>query len=404
MSIIPKKHPNLLSWVEISKKNLIHNLLSIKKLLNKGVILAPCVKANAYGHGLKEIAKTAVSHGADWLCVNDIQEAALLRQNGIKIPLLIIGYVMKKELKQALNLDCRLTVYNKETIKELALACEKLNKTADIHIKIETGNNRQGVLMKDFMDFARFAGKFSRINIEGVSTHFANIEDIAVKDMKRFLKKNQFAKSGDKRLFPRLQLDNFLKTVRALAKTEIKIPYIHCANSAAAILYPNTHFNLVRPGIAVYGLWPSQEVKILAGSLCPDFALKPVMSWKTRVAQIKKVKKNSYIGYGCTYKTTTDSKIAVLPAGYFDGYDRGLSNKSHVLIRGRRAPVRGRVCMNMIMADVTKIRQARLEDEAVLLGKSGGEKITAEHLAKLADTINYEITTRIRESMPRIIV
>jgi len=184
----------------------------------------------------------------------------------------------------------------------------------------------------------------------------------------------------------------------------IKIPLKHSANSAATLLFPETHFEMVRPGIATYGMWPSDETFLsFSGERDAKISLVPALSWKTKIAQIKTVPSGEFIGYGCTYKTTRDSKIAILPVGYYDGYDRGISG-AHVLIHGKRAALRGRVCMNIIMVDVTDIPEASLEDEVVLMGKSGEEVISPEQFAKWAGTINYEVTTRINERIPRIYV
>lgn len=374
-----------LSWVEVSRSALEHNIKIFRKLVGKKVLLAPSVKANAYGHNLVETSKIVLKSGADWLCVNALFEARKLRADGIKSPLYIMGYVLKKDLAEAVKLGCRLVVYNRETVKALADAARQSRKKAYIHIKVETGNNRQGILMDELEDFARFVKKFPDVVMEGIATHFANIEDTMDSSYARY------------------QLQNFLAACEGLKKIGVKIPIQHCANSAATILFPETHFDLVRPGIAVYGLWPSEEVKKVAQKKHRFISLNPVLSWKTKIAQIKEIPKGAFIGYGCTYKTSRRTRLAILPVGYYDGYDRGLSNKAHVLIHGKRAPVRGRVCMNIIMVDVTDIPQARVEDTAVLLGKDGREEIMAEHMAEWAETINYEITTRIHEGIPRVI-
>ncbi len=376
---------NLLTWVEVNKSALNHNIKVFRKLVGPKVLLAPSVKANAYGHDLIETSKIVLKSGADWLCVNALFEAQKLREAGIKSPIYIMGYVLKKDLPEAVKLGCRLVVYNRETVKTLADAARRLRKKAHIHIKMETGNNRQGILMDELEDFARFVKKFPDVVTEGIATHFANIEDTADPSYARF------------------QLQNFRAAFEGLKKIGVKIPMRHCANSAATILFLETHFDMVRPGIAVYGLWPSEEVKKVAQKKHRFIRLEPVLSWKTRIAQIKEVPKGAFIGYGCTYKTSRRTRLAILPVGYYDGYDRGLSNKAYVLIHGKRAAVRGRVCMNIIMADVTDIPQARVEDTAILLGKDGREEITAEQMADWAETINYEITTRIHEGIPRVI-
>ncbi|NIT55236.1 MAG: alanine racemase, partial [Aliifodinibius sp.] len=227
------------------------------------------------------------------------------------------------------------------------------------------------------------------IKLEGVYTHFANIEDTT---------DHSYALS---------QLDQFNKMALRVKEEGFSDVIFHTACSAATLLFPETHFDMVRLGISQYGLWPSRETflsyKIKHAKNGED-VLQPVMTWKTRISQIKTVPADHFIGYGCSYQTTRETRIAVLPVGYADGYDRALCNQSYVLIGGKRAPIRGRVCMNIMMVDVTDIPGVKLEDEAILLGKQGTEQITAETLAELSDTINYEFVTRINWEIPRIVV
>jgi len=219
--------------------------------------------------------------------------------------------------------------------------------------------------------------------LEGVATHFANIEDTT---------NHAFAKR---------QLEVFQAALEALRAAGYEVPVPHAACSAAAILFPESHFSLVRVGIASYGIWPSKETRVSAGHLGLDFELRPVLSWKTKVAQIKTVPAGAYVGYGCSWRAPADSRLAVLPMGYADGYDRKLSNVGHVLIGGRRAPIRGRVCMNVTIADVTHLLDVSLEDEVVLLGTQGEEHITAETMAEWVGTIPYEVLARISPALPR---
>ncbi|MFA7685764.1 MAG: alanine racemase, partial [Candidatus Gracilibacteria bacterium] len=293
------------------------------------------------------------------------------------------------------EIEARMIVYNRETIERLNKEAVDLGKKAKIHIKIETGNNRQGVLLEELADFAKYVQGFSNIEIEGMSTHFANIEDTTDHS------------------YARTQIEKFLNAEKILNEIGINIQIKHCANSAATILFPETHFDLVRVGIASYGMWPSKEtyVSYRANELahegkrdmCLGFELTPAFTWKAKIAQIKKIPADEYIGYGCTYKTSHETKLAILPIGYYDGYDRGISN-GYVLIHGKRAFLRGRVCMNIIMVDVTDIPEAKLEDEAILIGASGEEMISAEQFASWAGTINYEATTRINDRITRVIV
>jgi len=371
-----------LSWVEISKKALISNVKTFRGLIGRDVKLAVAVKGNAYGHGLVEASKVILQAGADFLCVNALYEAEALRKAGIKAPLLLIGYTPLSELKKAVQLKCDITVYNLETLRALG----KLKKPVNLHLKIETGNHRQGVRLDELPEILKEFKKYKHLKMAGLSTHFANLED-------RINHK-----------YALYQLRLFKKAYRLLEENGHAPHYRHCANTAAAILLPEAHFNFVRVGIGAYGLWPSEKTLRAAEHAGIEISLTPALTWKTIVAQVKEVDRGSLIGYGCTYEMPHDGRIAVLPVGYYDGFVRMLSNKGHVLIRGKRAPVIGRVCMNMIMVDITQIPEVKLEDEVVLIGKQGKEQITAEEMADLSQTINYEVTTRINEMISRHLV
>ncbi len=392
-----------LNWLEISKSALAHNIKTFRNLIGKDKILSVAVKANAYGHGLVGCSKIFLENGADVLCVNAVFEAEELRKSGIKSPILIIGYTPLSDLEKAVNLGCDLTVYNTETIEVLGKiapspllspqrklgssvsldSCLRRNDKIRIHLKIETGNHRQGVRLEDLPDMVNLLKKHRNIQVVGISTHFANLEDRV---------NHQYA------LY---QLKEFKKAIKFMEENGFAPHYRHCANSAAAILLPEAHFNFVRIGISAYGLWPSDKTELAAKRAGIKIELKPALTWKSIIAQVKEVKKDALIGYGCSYQMPKDGRIAVIPVGYYDGYVRLLSSRAHVLIHGKKAPVLGRVCMNMIMADVTDIPSAKLEDEVILIGSSGKEKITAEEMAEWSNTINYEVTTRINERILR---
>ena len=375
-----------LTWVEISREALNNNIQQFRKLIGNK-ILCPCVKANAYGHGLVDTSRIFLEAGADWLAVNSIYEARTLREAEISSPIYILGYVPFGSLEEIFSLDTSLVVYNKETVDHLSKLGEKFGKHSKVHIKIETGNNRQGVLFKDLVEFAQYIKQKGNIEIEGLSTHFANIEDTTDHS------------------YAHKQIDRFKESISELEKVGINIPVKHCANSAATILFPETHFDMVRTGIATYGMWPSTETYVSYLKERNDgFNLIPSFTWKTKIAQIKHVPKDEYVGYGLTFKTTRDTKLAILPVGYYDGYDRGISNGGYVLIHSQRAPLCGRVCMNIIMVDTTDIPEAKVEDEVVLIGSQGNESISAEQFGKWANTINYEVTTRVNERIPRIVI
>lgn len=376
---------NYLKWVEIEESAPDWNLRQLSACSESGQNLPVCavVKANAYGHGVREIVNLLPS--AAWFAVNSLDEGFELRHCGIERPVLLLGYVLLDRLAEAIEADLRLTVYNIETLEKLKEVISP-EKPARIHIKIETGTNRQGILPENLPEFLSHAALIPGIKIEGLSTHFANIEDTL---------NHEYAAA---------QLHRFEAVLRLIGDTGVHPEVIHTACTAAAILFPETHFNMLRTGIGLYGLWPSRETFLSAqnaGRQVPD--LKPVLSWKTRIAQIKIIPSGSFVGYGCTFRTNRNTRLGVLPVGYADGYDRGCGNSAHVLVRGKRAPLLGRVCMNLLMVDLTDIPQSCLEDEVVLLGKDGDEIISAEMMAEWAGTINYEIVTRISPFMPRVI-
>jgi len=375
-----------LSYIEINKLNLENNIFEIKKNLNENVCFAPVIKSNAYGHGFLEILKILVNNNIKTICVAFIEEALRVRKIYPDIRIICLGYIALCDIKEAVDKRIEFIVFNSETIKKASKCAEKLNKKALLHLKLETGTNRQGILSKDLDDIILLLKKLPNILIAGISTHYANIEDTT---------DHYYAKD---------QLKKFVE-MSGIIKRSLNIdPKLHTACSAAAILFPETYFNLVRVGISLYGFWPSKETYLSSKLLNKNIILKPVLSWKTIVSQIKTIPAGSYVGYGCTYKTTTKTKLAYLPIGYFDGYDRLLSNRGWVLINGKRAPVRGRVCMNVVIVDVTNIDDVSLEDEVVLIGEQRNEIITADTIAELCNTINYEIVTRINPLIKRKII
>jgi alanine racemase len=377
----------LMQWVEIDRSALTSNIEQFRSLIGDKINLQAVVKANAYGHGILEVSRITLEAGIDWLGVHSLEEGLLLRQAGIDCPLIVLGYVSSQELEKAVAHTMRLTVYNFDTVRLLAQISRRLKKKVFLHLKVETGTHRQGIREEDILPLIEEIQKYPNLVIEGLSSHFASIEDTTDHS------------------YPRLQLKRFKSVVKKLEKNKIKIPLKHMACTAATILFPDTYFDMVRVGIGIYGLWPSKETYLscILQKRKPIF-LKPVLSWKTRIAQIKKVPRGSFIGYGCTYKTTRQTVLGVLPVGYYDGYSRNLSNLSYVLIKGHRAPLRGRVCMDFIMVDITDIPGVNLEDEVILLGQDGEEAIPADYLADLAGTINYDVVTRINSLIPRIVI
>jgi alanine racemase len=370
------------TWVEINREALVYNLSQFRKLVGDSVKIMGVVKANAYGHGLVEVAGI-ISDKVDWIGVDSLVEALKLRKIGLRKPILVLGYIELADLKEAVKNNISLTVYNKETIEKLGkIPIHNPNLNPKIHIKIETGTARQGVLENEILEFIKFVKQFPSIEIQGISTHYANIEDTT---------NSSFAKS---------QLEAFSRVTEILKKEGLT-PLRHTACSAATILFPETRFEMVRLGISMYGLWSSKETKAVAKNKNLELELKPALTWKTIVAQIKNIPAGTSVGYGLTECVSRNSKIAILPIGYYDGYDRKLSSIGSVLVRGKRCKILGRVCMNMIIIDVTDAENVELEDEVVLLGRQGREEVSAEDLAQKIGTINYEVVTRINPLITR---
>lgn len=374
----------LLTWIEVDLPALEENLGLFRALLPENTRLLLVVKANAYGHGLGLVTRFAGSSCADHIGVHSLQEAAAVRAAGWSGPLLIMGYVPHLCLADAMEIGAELTVFDQETIARLARLGRRLGRPAECHLKLETGTNRHGIAPEDLPRYLeRFAGE-PGLRLAGLSTHFANIEDTT---------DHSYAKE-QLRLFGECG-----RIVRAAGHTDT---LFHTACSAAVLTLSETAFDLARAGIGAYGLWPSRETLVSTrerhGEQVP---LRPALTWKTRIAQIKWVKPGAFVGYGCSHRTGRRTRLAILPVGYSDGYDRGLSGLGHVLVRGRRAPVLGRVCMNLLMTDVTDIPGARLEDEVVLIGRQDTEEIRAADLAASAQTIAYEIVSRLGRHIPR---
>lgn len=381
------------TWVEISRSALTQNIRSFRTHVGAKTPILAVVKSNAYGHGLIEVARIAQDAGAAWLGVDNVDEGIELRKNGIRKPILVLGYTLDERLRDAVSNRLSVTVYNMETVR--ALARLRLHPVgphpangahaAFVHVKIDTGTTRQGVHGEELRRLVRALKKTDGVVIEGASTHFANIEDTS------------------DRSYADLQLERFRDGLSIILKEGIDPPWKHAACSAATILYPDTYFNLVRLGISMYGLWPSKETHAVAKQKRRTLALHPVMSWKTVVAQVKRVKKGTPVSYGLSERVSRNSVLALIPVGYWDGYDRGLSNSGTVLIRGRRCNVIGRVCMNMFLADATDVPKIRVGDEVALLGAQRKERITADDIASKIGSINYEIVTRVNPRIPRIV-
>ncbi len=374
-----------LSWCEISTTALARNMLGFRAVTGPRVTLAPVVKANAYGHGLELVAPVFVRAGADVLCVNDLWEAARIRRIGINVPVHVIGRMTPDSAEEAVDLDVSAIVYDRELVSALDSASRRRGQVFRAHLKLETGTNRQGLRLEEASALVEFIDSLQGVRLSGASMHFADVEDTT---------DHQFA---------RAQLDRFQSMLDRLGVGGRPGFVRSVSNSAATILWPQAHFEMVRPGISAYGMWPSSETFVTAAlSSRNQIDLKPALAWKTTVVQVREVPADEYVGYGRTFRATSPITMAVIPVGYYDGYDRGLGNGAYALVSGRRAQVRGRICMNMAMLDVTGIPDVHPGSEVVLIGKSGQESISAETFASWCNTINYEVTCRISETIPRI--
>lgn len=369
--------------IEVSKTAIKNNFRAFRKIVGKDVLIAAAVKANAYGHGDKEISKLLEVEGADWFCVNSTEEAEKLRSVNIEKPILIMGFTQKLDLPKVVDLNARIFLYDISTAKEMSKIALKKGKKALVHIKADTGLSRLGVLAESVLSFARELKKMKGLEVEGIATHFATDD-------------------GDDDGYFRKQLAIFRKIIGGLKKEGLGNLMINGSSSASSIICEKLGFGIVRVGIALYGYNSSEYVR----DFCKIKKIKllPALSLKTKVAQVKEIAKGVCVSYGCDFISKKKMKIAILPVGYSDGLDRKLSNKGFVLIRGEKARIIGRVCMNMMIADVSDIDGVAPEDETVLIGEQGNSKITADDIANISGAINYEVLARLRESIVRYYV
>ena len=370
------------SWIEIDREALLHNLMLYKRCAPQA-FFAPVIKSNAYGHGLALIAEILDQSAlVDMLCVVALSEALFLRSQGIKKDILVLS-IIDQDMSKALLQNIDLIVYDLETARELSSQAEQLGLKASIHIKIDTGLSRLGILADQALSIITQIHALPGIYIRGLFSHLANSEE-----------EHSFAQE---------QLERFLGLIASLESNGITIPLYHISCSAALSALPEVHTSMetrsmVRLGLGLYGLWPSENNKKMTQQRYPDFHLRPVLRWKTRIIQIKEIPAGSSVGYGRSHYVKEKTKIAVIPVGYWDGYDRRLSGKASVSINGHKAPVLGRIAMNLTMIDITAL-PINSSDEVFLIGPQSFTQV--DMLASLCNTINYEITTRINPLLPR---
>jgi len=369
------------AWAEINLDNIAYNVRQIKRRIGKMTEIMAVVKADAYGHGVIETVPTLLENGVSRLAVSMLDEAIQLRELGIKVPILVLSYTDPVRAEEIIRYNITQTVFSHDLPRALSKAAVKMGKEARIHIKIDTGMTRVGFkpgyeAVKDVVQISSLPG----IVIEGLFSHFSSADE-------------------DDPGYTMMQYERFESIVNELNRIGIIIPVKHISNSAAIMQYPNLDLQMVRPGIILYGLYPSEQLKKTA------IDLKPAMELKANVILVKDVEANVPVSYGRTYVTKRKTTIATLPIGYADGYSRLLSNRGRVLINGEYAPVIGNICMDQCMVDVTDIKQpVKTGDEAVLIGSQGGKSITADEIANLTNTINYEVVCLIGKRIPRVYI
>ncbi len=373
-----------LSYIELSQKNLEHNLLAFRSLAKEGTSFAFAIKGNAYGHGQNEIAQMAEKH-VDYFLVNSIEELRLLRKVSKK-PTFVLGYILPELLSEAIQLGCILGIFSVTQFSELEKVASSAGKMQEVHIACDALLGREGFQEGELSSVFTIAKECPHIKITGMYGHFANIEDTT--DFSHAQK----------------QIDAYERMQKIAAVAGYSDLKTHISATSGLLSYEkDTGKNpIIRLGVGAYGMWPSETLQRQYGK--KGFELLPVLSWKTHVAQVKVLQSGLTVGYGLSYKTQRETRTALIPQGYADGFPRSLSNCGMVLIGGRRCPVIGRVSMNMFVVDATNVPEMKEGDEVVIIGGQGDKNITAQEVAERSNTINYEATTRISAILPRIIV
>lgn len=366
-------------WAEINLDTIATNTKNIKKLVGDKELIA-IVKADCYGHGAVDVVPTLLENGASRLAVAMLTEAIELRENNINAPIVILGYTPLYLGEELINYDIEQTVYDLDYAKELSKIALSLNKKAKIHIAIDTGMGRIGFLPgDDTVKIINEVYNLEGLEVIGIYSHFSTSDE----------KDKSYANE---------QLFKFKKVIADLKALGIEIPLKHISNSGAIIDMPETYLNGVRPGIILYGYYPSKEVSN------DNLSVKPALTLKAKVAHVKELHKDMYISYGKTFKTNKKTIVATLPIGYGDGYPRALSENAKVIVNGKFASILGRICMDQCMIDVTDIENVKTGDEVIILGEEGDLKFNADDMAEALGTINYEILCRIKSRIPRVYI
>ena len=368
-------------YAKINLDAICHNMEAMHAKLKEGTKMFAVIKTDGYGHGAIEIANTIES--LDYLfgfCVATVEEGLILRRHGVKKPILILGYTFEDQYEDIILNDLRPAVFTMEMAKSFSDIATSLKRDVKIHIKIDTGMSRIGLQVRE--ENAKLIAQIAalpHIIVEGIFTHFA--------------KADEYDKTSANH-----QIELFKHMIELTEREGVTIPYRHCSNSAGIVEIPAANMDIVRAGITLYGLWPSDEVDKSKIDLAPALEL------KSKISYVKTLEAGRQISYGGTYTTMKEERIATIPVGYGDGYPRSLSNKGYVLIHGKKAPICGRVCMDQFMVNVTDIPEVKTGDEVTLLGRDGSERITAEELGDLSHRFNYESVCDLGKRIPRVFV
>ncbi len=368
----------MLSRIDINAEAVRHNYRQFVRIAGDRHV-APVLKANAYGHGLKQVYDALISEKPPWLSINYVTEASALRSFGFKGRILVVGPAVVRDIEAAALLDAELILGNFTVVNAWTSAA----KRGRVHVKIDTGLSRQGFLPDEAQAVADELKAF-KDKVVGIGTHFANVEDVT---------DHEYADH---------QLAAFAKARKVFADAGFSL-MAHSAASAPALILDASRFDLTRIGISLYGVWPSPLTKVSYLQLnAKMLELKPVLSWRTEVTTVKPVRSGQYVGYGCTFRAIRDMRIAVLPVGYYEGYPRiAGENASYVLIQGKRCPLVGRICMNMMMVDVSHLASVEVGESVTLIGEDGSDHVSAHDLAGWSKTIHYELLSRLHPDIPR---
>ncbi len=366
---------NNVTWVEIDLDAVAYNVKAIRKKVGKGIKILAVVKADAYGHGAIEISKTLVKNDVNMLGVAFPEEGIELRENKINVPILLLNPILPEQIDEVLKNSLEITTCSLKAAKELSKRAKRSCHNTKVHVEVDTGMGGAGIHPDKALSLIRTLLSIENVTIKGIFTHFHSSEE---KDKSFTHKQNKI----------------FKKILQELEDEKIQIPFTHAANSAAILDIPESHFNMIRPGLILYGIYPSSYVS-------RNIDLKPVMSFKTRIINLKQLDSGDTVGYGRTFKLSKSANVATIPVGYKDGFSRYFSNLGKVLINGTTASIIGRVCMDRCFIDVSNIPDADVGSEVVLCGSQKNETISIESAAKLIGTIPYEVVCNIGRKVPR---